>query len=38
VRYLSGKALGKDLALTELDAPRGGSAPNVVWVGVPRGL
>jgi hypothetical protein len=30
VRYLSGKALGKDLALTDLDAPRGGSTPNVI--------
>jgi len=30
VRYLSGNSLGKDLALTDPDAPRGGSAPNVV--------
>jgi hypothetical protein len=30
VRYLSGKALGKDLALTDLDAPRGGTAPDVI--------
>jgi threonine dehydratase len=40
VRYLSGNALGKDLALTDLDAPRGGSkvaavrryGGEIVWV------
>lgn len=39
VKYRSGKALGKDLALPDLDTPRGDvSAGRMVSVGVCRGL
>jgi hypothetical protein len=31
VKYLSGKTMGKDLALTDIDPPNGGPAPSVVW-------
>ena len=38
VEYFAGKALRKDLALADLDAPNGGFAPGVVWARFRQGL